>query len=300
MFSKTKKTKNIDAEQREQFEYAQARIKQKKKLMRHFIVFLAGSIFLVIVNPILGYGDAFFIKNWFVWAIIIWSFLFLIHFFNVFIMNAFMDKEWEHEQLSKLKVKQEKRILELQKQLEKENPLPISRNKRTLSSKSNTEAIITMIAAAGTNNELGRDNKLIWHLPDDFKRFKELTTGHHIIMGRKTFESFPKPLPNRVHVVITRNKNYKKEGAIVVHSMEEALLIAEGDKQPFIIGGGEVYNIGLEFANKIELTRVEGTFKADTFFPEIPSKIWKLASEEHHSKDARHEFAFSYQTFLRT
>lgn len=300
MFSKTKKTKNIDKEQREQFEYAQARIRQKKKLMRHFIVFLVGSIFLVIVNPILGYGDAFFIKNWFVWAIIIWSFLFLIHFFNVFIMHTFMDKEWEHKQLSKLKAKQEKRILELENQLEKESPLPTSENKQSLISNSSKDIMITMIAAAGTNNELGRNNELVWHLPDDFKRFKELTTGHHIIMGRKTFESFPKPLPNRVHVVITRNKNYKKEGAIIVHSMEDALAVAKGDEQPFIIGGGEIYKMGLEFANKIELTRVEGAFKADTFFPEIPSAIWKLSSEEHHAKDARHKFAFSYQTFLRT
>jgi dihydrofolate reductase len=156
-----------------------------------------------------------------------------------------------------------------------------------------------MIAAAGANDELGRNNELVWHLPDDFKRFKLLTTGHHIIMGRKTFESFPKPLPNRIHVVITRNKGYKKEGAVIAHSMEEAISIAEGDKQPFIIGGGEIYKMGLEFAQKIELTRVHGAFKADTFFPEISKTKWKLVSEDHHDKDDRHEFAFSYETFLR-
>ncbi|MGK0294483.1 MAG: hypothetical protein ACI884_000635, partial [Ulvibacter sp.] len=122
MFSRTKKIEKIDTEQREQFEYALARIKQKQKLMRHFIVFLVGSIFLVIINPILGYGDDFFIKNWFIWALLIWAFLFLIHFFNVFIMNTFMSKEWEHKQLSKLKAKQEKRVLELQIQVEKEIP----------------------------------------------------------------------------------------------------------------------------------------------------------------------------------
>jgi amino acid permease len=124
MFSKAKKTERIDIEQREQYEYAQARMKQKKKLMQHFIVFLVGSVFLIIINPILGYGDEFFIKNWFVWAILIWAFLFFIHFFNVFIMNTFMGKEWEHSQLEKLKLKQEKRILELQEQLDKEMPLP--------------------------------------------------------------------------------------------------------------------------------------------------------------------------------
>ena len=98
--------------------------------------------------------------------------------------------------------------------------------------------MITIIAAAGENNELGKNNDLVWHLPDDFKRFKQLTTGHHIIMGRKTFESFPKPLPNRTHIVITRNKNYRKEGIIVVSSIEEALEKAKEDSQPFIIGGG--------------------------------------------------------------
>tara|TARA_R110000787_G_scaffold183014_1_gene295005 strand:+ start:16968 stop:17450 length:483 start_codon:yes stop_codon:yes gene_type:complete len=159
--------------------------------------------------------------------------------------------------------------------------------------------MITMIAAAGSNNELGKDNDLVWHLPDDFKRFKKLTTGHHIIMGRKTFQSFPKPLPNRVHLVITRNKDYHPEGAIIVHSMAEALEIAKNDEQPFIIGGGEIYKIGMEIADKIELTRVNSSFEADTFFPEIPSENWELASEEFHLKDEKHKFDFSYQTFVR-
>ncbi len=159
--------------------------------------------------------------------------------------------------------------------------------------------MITIIAAAGINNELGKDNDLVWHLPDDFKRFKKLTTRHHIIMGRKTFQSFPKPLPNRTHIVITRNKDYHPEGAITVYSMEEALEIVKNDDQPFIIGGGEIYKIGLEVADKIELTRVNSSFKADTFFPEIPSKNWKLISEEFHSKDEKHKFEFSYQTFIR-
>lgn len=159
--------------------------------------------------------------------------------------------------------------------------------------------MITIIAAAGENNELGKDNDLVWHLPDDFKRFKKLTTGHHIIMGRKTFESFPKPLPNRVHLVITRNSSYKKEGAVVVHSMEEALAHAKEDPQPFIIGGGEIYTLGLNFANKIELTRVHGTFEVDTYFPEIPSEDWELVHEEYHEKDERHQFAFTYQTWIR-
>lgn len=159
--------------------------------------------------------------------------------------------------------------------------------------------MITMIAAAGENNELGKDNDLIWHLPDDFKRFKKLTTGHHIIMGRKTFESFPKPLPNRTHIVVTRNKNYNKPGAIVVHSLDEALKIAEADPQPFIIGGGEIYKMALPFADKIELTRVHSTFEADTFFPAFSISEWQLVSETYHPKDEFHEHDFSYQTFVK-
>ena len=159
--------------------------------------------------------------------------------------------------------------------------------------------MITIIAAAGSNNELGKDNDLVWHLPKDFKRFKKLTTGHHIIMGRKTFQSFPKPLPNRVHIVITRNTDYHPEGAIIVHSMTEALELAKNDSQIFIIGGGEIYKLGMKIADKIELTRVNSSFEADTFFPEISSENWKLISEEFHLKDEKHKFNFSYQTFVR-
>ena len=159
--------------------------------------------------------------------------------------------------------------------------------------------MITIIAAAGQNNELGRDNYLVWHLPNDFKRFKKLTTGHHIIMGRKTFESFPKLLPNRTHIVISRNNSYKAEGVIVVKSLNEALKAVKDDAQPFIIGGGEIYNLGLEIADKIELTRVHKNFEADTFFPEIPLENWQLIHEEYHEKDENHKFAFTYQTFVR-
>ncbi|MCH2490479.1 MAG: dihydrofolate reductase [Flavobacteriales bacterium] len=160
--------------------------------------------------------------------------------------------------------------------------------------------MITIIAAAGENNELGKNNDLVWHLPDDFKRFKALTTGHFIIMGRKTFESFPKPLPNRTHVVITRNSNYQKDGAVVVHSMEAALKKAKEDSQPFIIGGGEIYSMGLEVADKIELTRVHGTFDADTYFPDIPMKDWVLTKEDYHPADEIHAYAFTYQTWVRS
>ncbi len=159
--------------------------------------------------------------------------------------------------------------------------------------------MLTIIAAAAENNALGKDNQLVWHLPDDFKRFKKLTSGHHIIMGRKTFDSFPKLLPNRTHVVITRQDNFRKEGILVVNSLERAIELPADDPQPFIIGGGEIYKMAMKLADKIELTRVHGTFEADTFFPEIDENHWKLVSEEFHQKDEMHNYAFTYLTYER-
>ncbi|MAN27783.1 MULTISPECIES: dihydrofolate reductase [Mesonia] len=159
--------------------------------------------------------------------------------------------------------------------------------------------MLTIIAAAAENNALGKDNDLVWHLPDDFKRFKKLTTGHHIIMGRKTFESFPQPLPNRTHVVITRQQDYDNENCIVVHNLKDALAFASKDEQPFIIGGGEIYKQSLSYADKIELTRVHGEFEADTYFPELDMNDWELVHEEFHEKDEKHNYAFSYLTYER-
>lgn len=159
--------------------------------------------------------------------------------------------------------------------------------------------MLTIIAAAAENNALGKDNDLVWHLPDDFKRFKKLTTGHHIIMGRKTFESFPQPLPNRTHVVITRQQDYDNENCIVVHNLKDALAFASKDEQPFIIGGGEIYKQSLSYADKIELTRVYGEFEADTYFPELDMNDWELVHEEFHEKDEKHNYAFSYLTYER-
>lgn len=159
--------------------------------------------------------------------------------------------------------------------------------------------MLTIIAAAAENNALGKDNDLVWHLPDDFKRFKQLTTGHHIIMGRKTFESFPKPLPNRTHIIITRKKGYKAKGCIVVHSLEEAIKAITNDEQPYIIGGGEIYNMSINIADKIELTRVHGTFEADAFFPEIDDNMYKLIASEYHPKDEKHNYDFTYETYIK-
>lgn len=158
---------------------------------------------------------------------------------------------------------------------------------------------ITLIAAAAENNALGKDNQMVWHLPDDFKHFKKLTSGHHIIMGRKTLESMNGPLPNRTNIIITRKEDYKYEGCTIAHSLEEALKACPQDEEVFVIGGGEIYKQALNIADKIELTRVHTTIDdADTFFPEIEKKKWHLTKEEYHPKDEKHKFDFTYKTFI--
>ncbi len=160
---------------------------------------------------------------------------------------------------------------------------------------------ITLIAAVSKNNALGKDNDLLWHLPDDFKRFKTLTSGHKIIMGRKTFESLKKPLPNRTHIIITRDKDYTVnfESCIVVHAIEAAIKLVENDETSYIIGGGEIYRQSEKFANRLELTRVHKAFEADTFFPEIDLSDWKLIAEEYHPTDEKHKYDFTYLTYSR-
>ena len=159
--------------------------------------------------------------------------------------------------------------------------------------------MIIMIAAAAENNALGKNNDLVWHLPDDFKRFKELTSGHYIVMGRKTFESFPKLLPNRTHIIVTRQKNFQPEHCIVVDSIEKALEFVPEDEDAFIIGGGEIYKQSLEHTDVIELTRVHDSFDADAYFPEINPENWQLVEEEYHPKDEKHLVDFTYQTYIR-
>lgn len=156
-----------------------------------------------------------------------------------------------------------------------------------------------MIAAVAENNALGKNNEMIWHLSNDFKRFKALTTGHHIIMGRKTFESFPKPLPNRTHIIITRQDNYQPEGCIVVKSIEEAITKCPKDDDSFIIGGGEIYNLGMPFADVLEITTVHHSFDADAFFPEINKNEWQLIEVEPNKRDEKHLYDYTYETYVR-
>tara|TARA_B100001287_G_C22683140_1_gene531662 strand:+ start:692 stop:1195 length:504 start_codon:yes stop_codon:yes gene_type:complete len=159
---------------------------------------------------------------------------------------------------------------------------------------------ITIIVAASENGAIGKDNDLIWSLPNDLKRFKKLTSGHCIIMGRKTFDSFPGLLPNRKHIVISRKPiNYFPEGVKVVNSFTNALKATGDDDNPFIIGGGQIYKLAMNISDKIELTRVHEDFDADTFFPKISEDKWKLINEEFNEKDDRHKFSFTYKTYIK-
>jgi len=161
---------------------------------------------------------------------------------------------------------------------------------------------ISMIGAMGKSRELGFGNKLPWHLPDDLKRFKELTRGHAVIMGRKTFESIGRPLPERKNIVITRDHAYVAPGCTVVGSFEEALKEArdtEGDGEVFIIGGAEIYKLALPMADKMYLTFVDAEREADAFFPEFKEGEWNVVQEESHPADDRHLYAFTFRVYER-
>lgn len=159
--------------------------------------------------------------------------------------------------------------------------------------------MITIIAAIADNNALGKDNQLIWHLPADLKRFKKVTLNHHIIMGRKTFESLGKPLPNRTTIIITRNRAYKIENCIVVNSLEAALEAAQTDENPYILGGAEIYKQAIKIADKLDLTFVHHSFEADAFFPVIDTDIWKEESRQNFNMDEKNNYNYSFVTYIR-
>ena len=164
---------------------------------------------------------------------------------------------------------------------------------------------ISLIVAVAENGVIGKDNDLIWHLPKDMQFFKKITIGHHVIMGRKNFESIPhkyRPLPNRTNIIITRQSEYKAEGCIVVNSVETALEIAKnnGDIEPFIIGGGQIYRIAIEknLVDKIYLTKIHHSFKGDTFFPELSSD-WKEINKTESKADEKHKYNYDFITLER-
>jgi dihydrofolate reductase len=161
--------------------------------------------------------------------------------------------------------------------------------------------MVSIIAATGENGELGANNDLLWRLPNDMKRFKELTTGHTVIMGRKTYQSLPKgALPNRRNVVITKNPELKLDNCIIFNDLNEALSHFRDEDEIFIIGGASIYEQAMKFAEKLYITKVHETFEnAETFFPEITENKWIKTESESHSKDDRHEHRYTFETFIK-
>lgn len=159
--------------------------------------------------------------------------------------------------------------------------------------------MVTIIAAIAKNNALGKNNQLIWHLPADLKRFKQVTSGHHVIMGRKTFESLGKPLPNRTTIIITRNKNFTAKGCIVVNSLTEALVEANKDSNPFILGGAQIYAQAMEVADILDLTFIHHEFEADAYFPKIDKSSWKETSRIDFTADDKNKYDYSFVSYKR-
>lgn len=166
--------------------------------------------------------------------------------------------------------------------------------------------LISFIVAAATNNAIGKDGKMPWHLPADMKHFKNVTWGMPVIMGRKTFESLGKPLTGRKNIVITRQPDpmaigWKAEGVVIVKNLEDALFVAKQTdaKEVFVIGGGEIYKTAFEKAKRIYLTRVKGEPEADTFFPQLDPKEWRLISEDGYDADEKNPYAYSFQVWER-
>lgn len=162
---------------------------------------------------------------------------------------------------------------------------------------------VSLIVAVSKNGVIGKDNDLIWHFPKDMRFFKDTTLGHHVIMGRKNFESIPhkySPLPDRTNIVITRKNDYQAKGCITVNSLEEALKIAKKnqDPEPFIIGGGQIYKLALEknLVDKIYLTKIMHSFDGDTFFPKLGDQ-WKEIERTDCKADEKHAYDYSFLTF---
>ena len=161
--------------------------------------------------------------------------------------------------------------------------------------------MLSIIVAKAKNNIIGKDNKLLWHLPDDLKRFKKLTTGHNIIMGRKTFESLGKILPNRKHIVFTQNPNFNidNENVQIVHSMLEIQEYIENSEENFVIGGAMIYNLLMPYVTKMYITEIEKDFQGDAFFPRIDTQIWKEVSREKGIKDENNDYDYDYVVYER-
>lgn len=157
---------------------------------------------------------------------------------------------------------------------------------------------ISIIVAIDKNYAIGKDKQLLWHIPADLKRFKKITSGHQVIMGKLTFESLPvRPLPNRKNIVITDQRGETFEGCTTVYSIEDALNLCSDEQESFIIGGGSIYRQFLPYCNKLYITLVNKEFEADTYFPQFDTSQWKLVEKEDHDEDETLDFSYSFLTF---
>ena len=162
--------------------------------------------------------------------------------------------------------------------------------------------MLSIIVAKAKNDVIGGDNKLLWHISEDLKRFKDITTGHTIIMGRKTFESLGKVLPNRKHVIFSQNPDFKvkDENVEVVHSLLQIQDLIEGEEEAFVIGGAMIYNFLMPYVKKMYVTQINEEFEGDAFFPKIDEKVWKKTSEEKGIKDEDNKLDYEFITYERS
>lgn len=161
------------------------------------------------------------------------------------------------------------------------------------------DLVVTLIVAISENNAIGKNNQLLWHLPADLKHFKEITSGHPIIMGRKTYDSIGRPLPNRRNLVITRQSDLTIANVEVVGSIAQAISLCNAENEVFVIGGAEIYKQAIAFANKIYLTTVHENYEADVFFPTLKESEWKEISKEYHQADEKNNVAYTFSTLER-
>lgn len=157
---------------------------------------------------------------------------------------------------------------------------------------------VSLIAAMAANRVIGRDNQLPWRLPADLRRFKSLTMGHALVMGRKTYDSIGRPLPGRTFIVITRREGWAPEGVRIAHSLEEALREAPGD-EVFVAGGEQIFRQALPLADRLYLTRIHAEIPGDTWFPEIDPSEWRVVEEEHHEASGDNPYPYTFQTLDR-
>lgn len=158
-------------------------------------------------------------------------------------------------------------------------------------------SLVTLIVAVADSGVIGRDNALPWHLPDDLKRFKRLTLGKPVLMGRRTYESIGKPLPGRQNIVVTRDANYRRDGITVVHDAGAALRAAGGAPEIMVIGGAELFRALLPLAGRVHLTRVHGNIEGDVFWPALDTQAWQLTGSETHDADERNAYAMTFEVW---